>query len=568
MSTNSRARASAGRLRRLRRRARPLPIVPAALYLLWTLLCATHTPAPTAAAGIPDYRFGVVDAYASPGAARELGAGWERITFRWDRIQPNGPDDRSISPLSDDALDLELAYGREVVGVLGSTPDWATDQSAGVGVPQGLYLPIDDPNNLWARFVRYVVTSYSGRIDHWTIWNEPNIASNQSVTWGGSTDDFIRLLGVAYTVSKEANGNAVVHLPGITASPGERWFEDLLDALLAHPEAASNGYYFDVATLHSYLRPEAAYEATTAWQAAMSDRGLSRPIWIAEMNAPPSEDPSWPVPDPQCRVTLQEQADYLIQTMTLAIAAGAQRMAVYAMVDPSSDGTNSAQPHGLVRTDGSRRPAFAAFQTAAAHLSGFRGGIWERRDSIALVTVDRDWRTTTVVWSRTSESQQAIIPARTSRALRVDSTGAATYVYPERGYYFVDLPGATCSADCSIGGRPVMLVEDAPLDAATALPPSSPTPSGPEESERPKPTRTPPAQPKATATMPPTRRAPHSPGATASSADIALPLESSPRPAPAGRQAWLLAGALGTLLTAWAFLAGRGPAQPHTPSQP
>ena len=63
-----------------------------------------------------------------------------------------------------------------------------------------------------------------------------------------------------------------------------------------------------------------------------------------------------------------------------------------------------------------------------------------------------------------------------TRALLVDAWGAAYYIYPERGYYFLNLGGANCAEGCQLGGPPLMLVEEAPLSADTAQPPASPTP--------------------------------------------------------------------------------------------
>jgi hypothetical protein len=521
----------------------------AAVALLVALALAAAGPAPAAAAGISDFRFGVVEAYAAPAAAWEMGAGWERITFRWNEIQPSGPDEWKVAPLSDDALGLELAYGRQIVGLLSNTPDWATDWGRGAGVPQGLYLPVDHPSNLWAGFVRSIVTRYAGRVDHWTIWNEPDIPSSPFMTWGGSVGDFAQMLRVAYRVAKDASPSAVIHLPGVSHYWNENWFGDLLDTLLADPQAEANGYYFDIATLHIYFRPEAVYELTAAYYASMHERGISKPIWIAEANAPPSQDPSWPVANPRFNVTLQDQASYVIQAFSLAIAAGAGRIAVYNMIDDDSDLTANPEPYGLVRLDGTRRPAFAAFQAAAAHLSGFRGGAWERRDDISLVTIDRGWRTTTVVWARTTEPQQAIVPARAPRALRVDSRGAATYIHPERGYYFIDLAGANCWPECLVGGPPVMLVEEAPTSAATAPAPSSPTP-GPTEAPA-TPTAEPTPMTPVLPTPTPTQTPPLTPEATSEA-----PASPEPRRT-AASQLWLLTGALGAVIALSAWLGGR-----------
>ena len=96
--------------------------------LLASLLINVDSQTTVAAAG-PDYRFGVVESYAAPGAATALGAGWTRVTFRWNEIQTNGPDEWNVGPISDGTLANELAQGRQVVGLLESslTPSECVD---------------------------------------------------------------------------------------------------------------------------------------------------------------------------------------------------------------------------------------------------------------------------------------------------------------------------------------------------------------------------------------------------------------------------------------------------------
>ncbi len=449
------------------------------LALLTTLLAASALGplAPAArAAGIPDYRFGVIESYDAPAAASALGAGWTRVTFEWNRIQPNGQEEWNVVPISDAQLATELSQGRQVVGLLVTTPGWATDTDKGPGVPRGLYLPIDDPNNTWAVFVRSIVTRYAGRVDHWTIWNEPDIPSGPDMTWGGSMADFVQLLRVGYLVAKQSNPNAVIHMAGIMHWYNPDWFGQFLEELVADPNAAANGYYFDVATLQIYIQPETVYDITVHYYQLMANRGIHKPIWIAETNAQPTTDPAAPVPNPQFTISLEEQAIYMVQAFSLGIAAGAARIAVFKMADLESDLAADPEPAGLVRLDGSRRPAFTAFQTAATYLSGFRGGTWDRRDDISVVTIDRGSRTTTVVWARTPQPQTAVIAARATSARVIDVWGSVRTVYPERGYYYLDLAGANCAEGCRMGGAPLMLVEDAPVSADTAPVASSPTP--------------------------------------------------------------------------------------------
>jgi hypothetical protein len=465
-------------------------LVLAAVLLASVLVNAHLNPRTTVTAAGPDYRFGVVEAYAAPTAATALGAGWTRATFEWNRIQPNSPDEWNVTPISDQALANELIQGRQVVGLLITTPGWATDVGIGPGVPQGLYLPTDDPNNRWATFVRTIVARYAGRIDHWTIWNEPEIpAGSPDMTWGGSLEDFIQLLRVAYVVANETNPNAVIHLPAITHWHNEHWFGQFLDALVADPNAAANNYYFDIATLHLYHEPEKIHDITTHYYRLLHNHGIYKPFWLAETNAY--------LP----RVTEDEQAFLIVQIFSLEIAAGVARIAVYKMADTETDRAADPEPFGLVRMDGSRRPAFTAYQVATNYLAGFRGGSWDRRDDISLVTIDRGSQTTTVTWARSPEPQTAIIAARTTRALVVDTWGSSYYVYPDHGYYFVNLPGASCNPECV--GAPFMLVEDAAASASTAPLAPSPT-SPPVENVDPNATLDPDALPTPTPTFTPT----------------------------------------------------------------
>jgi len=510
----------------------------ALILLTSTLLCLDPQMAPNAQS-IPDPRFGVVEAYAAPSEATALGAGWTRVTFEWNKIQPRSPNEWNVTPISDEALTNELNRGRQVVGLLVTTPGWATDTDIGPGVPQGLYLPTDDPNNLWAKFVRSIVERYAGRIDHWIIWNEPEIRVEEDATWGGSVEDFVQLLRVAYLAAKETNPNAVIHTASLSHWHDEHWFGQFLDTLASDPDARANDYYFDVAGLNLYLEPEKIYDVIAHYYDEMHNRGIYKPIWITETNAYLS------------RVSLEEQAYFIFQAFSLEIAANAQRIAVYKMADVESDQAADPEPFGLIQMDGSRRPAFTAYRAAATYLAGFQGGNWDRRESVSIVTIDRGQRTTTVVWARKPEPQTVMIAARTTRALLVDVWGGARYTHPERGYYYIDLPGANCNEGCTLGGLPFMLVEEAPPDASTAPTPAPPTPNTAGGAET-TPVQT--LSPTATLTPTPTRSPTSTPKPTNTPSPTPVPLPSSD--IPPGRP-WLLVGMLALALGGTAITAGR-----------
>lgn len=131
----------------------------------------------TGQAAAPDPRFGAIQSYQAPDLAAGAGVGWDRLIVHWSVRQPDDPGQWIVPGEESAALDRARAAGREVVILLMGTPAWATDGRPEIGVPRGLDLPVDDPGNAWAAFVRHVVGDYRGRVHHWVIWNEPDIAA-------------------------------------------------------------------------------------------------------------------------------------------------------------------------------------------------------------------------------------------------------------------------------------------------------------------------------------------------------------------------------------------------------
>jgi hypothetical protein len=442
-------------------------------------LTLSLTLAPAQAQRGGDRRLGVVDAFDNSAAASKLGAGWTRIRFQWNVIQPNDSGQWNDAAL-ETLVNSEVAAGREVVGLIVNTPPWALKDGNKAGVPAGMELPAENPQNLWATFMRRLVAKYAGRVNHWIIWNEPDIWDNKypGQTWGGSVDEFLQFQRIAYTVSKAANPNAVIHLAGFTFWWDAQYnrtpfFQRFLDALKKDPNAAANNYYFDVVTSHQYFRPDTVYDLTVWHHTMMRAYGFDKPVWLVETNAAPSLDPAWLAPNSQFKITLDEQGAFIVQALAMGLAAGAERIAVYKMADTPGDRAANPEPFGLVRLDGSQRPAFAAFQTAATYLSGFRSATLDRRDEVTQVTVNRGTQTTTVLWSRVPSPQRVVLGARAGSALVVDSrTGAAWTRGASGGKYTLDLPGATCThaADgaCLIGGWPILVVEQGSGGAASS----------------------------------------------------------------------------------------------------
>ena len=550
----------------------------------------TPTPEPTRQTGVErsgDRRFGVIESFEDPAAADRLGATWTRARFQWAEVQPDGPAQWE-PPLDDEALDAELAAGREVVGLLIGIPDWARDRR---GLPRGLSLPAGDPDNTWGVFVAEAVGRYAGRIDRWIIWNEPDIDDPDAPghTWDGDIEQFAQLQRVAYLAAKEANPDAVIHLGAFTYFWDPGYFDRFLDVLAADPDAAANDFYFDAATAHLYFQPNAVYNVLYAFRQVMADHGLDKPIWLVETNAPPMDDPYWVVPNWTLAVSLGEQAAFIPQALAAALSAGAERIAVYKLKDTAGDRVANPEPFGLMRWDESRRPAFDTYRVAIRLLGDVTAAERERWDAVGQVRLTQPGQTTTVLFARLPDSQTVRVPATADTAEWVSMWGGREEIEAEDGYFTVELPGALCRqtiADyCMIGGTTYYLIqENAPARAAqlaatrdaaatrAAVPTgraatrqaaSTATALAPEPTATPRPSATATAAPSATATvaatttaavatLPPTATATPTSAAAADGAAIPPPstLDTPPAQWSVGDNAGLILIGLGLLLAA------------------
>lgn len=421
-------------------------------------------PAPTPA---PDPRFGAVEAFYAPDEADAAGVGWTRILFYWNALQPDGPDSWNGDHIPLGLLDRELAGGREVVGLLINTPDWASDTGGGIGVPRGLYLPVDDPGNEWATFVRKVVTAYEGRIDRWIIWNEPDIAADTyGVQWAGSVEDYYQLVKVAYLAAHEANPDVKIHLAGLTFWHDPWYLEEFLQVATADPTAAEHDYYFDVVSLHVYFKPSTVPVIVQSIRYQLVAYNVDKPIWINETNAPPYDDAAYPWPEPLFALTQDQQAAFILQTSALALAQGVERISVYKWIDVPAPAPGY-EPYGLLRPDHSPRPAYAAYRVMTQYYAGVTAAQALSTQNVQQIVLTRGAQTTRVLWATTPDALTVTVPALGASAQLVDATGAVQTVAAQGGVYTLSLPGAPYELgdDYLIGGAPLLLVEEGALSA-------------------------------------------------------------------------------------------------------
>ena len=411
--------------------------------------------------------------------AREAGASLNRWQLSWYEVEATKGDlDWSAF---DPRVDADLASGMAVSAILMGTPYWAATKGTTLGPPvkaevkeepwtikafgeastsasppANLALPWDHPDNYWGRFVYQTVSHFKTRIKIWEMWNE----EDWSFFWSGTHEDYYQLLKVGYQAAKAADPEATVLFGGLHLFADPDFFQDVLDLARKDPTAAAHGYYFDVLPLHLYSRSSQAYDNVNWVRWRMTLRGIDKPIWINETGAPVWNDGVGPGQQYEWSVTREEQADYLVQAYANALAAGVEKMLVFRLHDG-----NMWEAYGLVKNDGSRRPAFDAFRTIQTYLREPTFISRRRSQGTVVVTLyGAAQGKVTVLWNELPVASTVRLPAVMDAALRVDRSGHAQTITPQDGHYSLLLPGATASrptdpGDYFVGGEPVIVVE-------------------------------------------------------------------------------------------------------------
>lgn len=465
----------------------------------------TPLPLQTPNPGNLDPRFGIAEGFRDPQVMADLGAGWERIVLSWADIQPDGPDDfswlgRTVPPR---ALADELNRGVKMAGLLQFTPNWAATSldDPGRSVPQNLDLPDDDPRNYWGRFVYETVRYYTGRIDEWIVWNEPEFhptdaAGQGSYTWLGTDEQFARLMEVAYRAAKRANPHAIVAFPGTSYwvdqnSGRPQFYERFLKIESANPQAAANHFFHDAVPLNLYRAPDDLVRLHQEFADLQKRYNVSdTPIWLLELNAMPTDDTTIPCADRHAHNPIQtsqsQQAAYAVQALALAAAVGYPRIGFYQMIDDNP--CIQSAVWGIVRDDGTPRPVAGSLRTAIRTFSSFLQARF-----VPLVRSPATWsawpndptsftpnwqiyevvfdmpgqRRVTALWNGDGTALRARIPRHAAKAQLLDMQGTTLDAPAAAGAdWSVSLPPATArfSGDPAgyyfIGGEPRLLIED------------------------------------------------------------------------------------------------------------
>lgn len=302
-------------------------------------------------------------------AYKASGAKWVRFQLIWANVQVGGPNyyywaayDQLIAGLA--------ARGLKPLPILIDTPAWARASDC-TDAPE---CHAADPQQ-FANFAAVAAARYKNQGVHdWEIWNEPN----SRIFYKPNPDpaEYTTLLRATYTAIKSVDPSATV-ITGGTApaanqsdAQGVKWIAPT-DFLQGIYDNGGRGY-FDAVGQHPYTFPNMpdwtspwsawyqTFGTTTSFRSIMAAHGDgAKKIWATEFGAHT---------DPQGvgYVTEAQQAAMVTVASRLwSSYSWAGPLIFYSYIDRGTDPADRENFFGLVRADGTPKPALAAFRAAA-----------------------------------------------------------------------------------------------------------------------------------------------------------------------------------------------------------
>lgn len=303
---------------------------------------------------------------------RAVGVGWLRLDIAWEDIQPsNGAAynweayDRVIAAVGKQQL--------KMIGTLTAAPVWARGDCSGGGCPPA-------NNATFASFAARAAARYQPMgLQVWEIWSEPNTAR----AWMPKPDAaaYARLLQAAYPAIRQANPQAIVISGGLAPVPTDDENSAEIDYLPQLYAAGAKGF-FDAVGAHPYTYPfipshnsqqgwsRLAFTANNLRQTMTVNGDGAKKIWLTEFGAPTAGVGAAATMENH-RTHDATYVDEELQAQIITKAAELYRdydwvgpfiWAAYA--DPAPPRLQTARSYGIVREDGTKKPAYSALQRA------------------------------------------------------------------------------------------------------------------------------------------------------------------------------------------------------------
>ena len=320
--------------------------------------------------------------------ALATGAKTVRIFALWKDFEPNArgeypssdPGLANITKTFDDAIKQLNASGAKPLFVVTEAPSWANG-SSDVNVPPANPADFGDFLKRFAAHNKAV-----GSVAGYEIWNEPD----ENGFWHPTPDaaKYTAMLKAAYSAIKQADPGATV-VAGPTTGNNYGWLENLytagaqgsFDVVAVHTDTACldrgpDQFYRENGNLARFTF--LGYRTVHDTMAAHGDG--DKPIWMSELgwsstNGGPTSCArgQWAGQKPS-GVSDANQAAYLSKAYScLANDPYVTEALWFTMRDTTTESVDELNHYGLVRADGSPKPALAAFRAIVAAGGGQAG---------------------------------------------------------------------------------------------------------------------------------------------------------------------------------------------------
>lgn len=312
---------------------------------------------------------------------KDLNINWVRLPLYWNHFEPN-KGQRKWEEV-DQAIKVLHEAGIRVMLNPIHTPAWAAI------TPQRPGLPRNAAD--FADFLKEAVNRYKGRVAAYEIWNEPNLEreAGKPIRAGA----YVELLKAGYKAVKEADPAALVVTAGLTPTGYNDPNVAIDDVAFLRQFYTYNGgeakKYYDVLGAHpgsSHNPPDTLWPAQPGpgpgWRdhpsfyfrrieqirQVMVENGESaKPVWLTEFGWASTPRPAEGFGF-AAQVSEEQQAQYLARALSRSRSEyrWVGQMFIFqlnmALPEFTADPADERIAWGLIRRDGSRRPAYFAVQ--------------------------------------------------------------------------------------------------------------------------------------------------------------------------------------------------------------
>jgi len=293
---------------------------------------------------------------------------WVRVFLVWSYVEPTQGNYSASWIQVYQRFFASLPAATQIdVDVVGA-PSWANGGSSSSAAP-----PVNASD--YAGFLNYLVNTFHGRVKAWEIWNEEGTPN----WWTGTAAQYADLLKATYPAIKSADPNATVIMGASDPAFLTQLYQDgakgSFDGVAVHTDTAcdvTSPYVYEynpqTTTVNQYF-----FLGFTGIHALMVANGDgSKPIYMTEIGwastASECQTGAW-AGQKLAGVSQQMQATFLQQAYH-CLAQPQYSYVKAAMWFEMYDAGNSTAPlenYGLLNTNFSPKPAFAAFEQESLH---------------------------------------------------------------------------------------------------------------------------------------------------------------------------------------------------------